>query len=188
MKKVMILFLMIIMGLQIRSLDLFAEDIYYPFDSITIVEAFKFDIQVTTAVDSDSLLFGHVEINEILTIYVGTLEFIANGVPSSGSANILIVSQADGPDIARFLINNYAYYPDVSRSYGFASHILIDPLVGVHKDMSIQSQELVVIENIANSTWAFHDNKGLAFPGLVGTYFSETGLSIQISAYTETGE
>jgi len=92
MKKVMILFLMIIMGLQIRSLDLFAEDIYYPFDSITIVEAFKFDIQVTTAVDSDSLLFGHVEINEILTIYVGTLEFIANGVPSSGSSTTMLTT------------------------------------------------------------------------------------------------
>jgi len=188
MKKVILMFFMLILGFQFYSLNVFAEDIYYPFDSITIIEAFKFDVQVTTAVNEESLLYGNVNIDEVLTIYVGSLDFIANGVPSSGSAHILIVSDSDGIDIARFLINNYTYYPDVSRSYGFASHILIDPLVGVHKDMSIQSQELVVIEDIANNTWEFRDNKGLAFLGIADTYVLETGLSVQISAYTEVGD
>lgn len=188
MKKIMLLLLMLLLGLQMYSIKISAEDIYYPFDSITIVEAYKFTVEVTTEVNSESLLYGHVEIDDILTIYVGTLEFISDGVPSSGSANILIVTGADNIDIARFLINNYTYYPDISRSYGFASHILIDPLVGVHKDMSIQSQELAVIEDIANSTFSFVDNKGLQFPAMTGSYVLETDLSIQISAYTEAGE
>ncbi len=184
----MLMVMMLIMGTQLYSIKISAEDIYYPFDSITIVEAYKFTVEVTEAVNSESLLYGHVEIDDILTIYVGTLEFISNGVPSSGSANILIVTGADEIDIARFLINNYTYYPNVSRSYGFASHILIDPLVGVHKDMSIQSQELVVFEDIANASWSFFDNKGLEFTAMTGSYVLETGLSIQISAYTEVGE
>lgn len=188
MKKLMIMVLLLLFGIQIRSLNLFAEDIYYPFDSIKIVEAFKFDVTVTTAVDPESLLYGHVAINDVITIYVGTLEFIKDSLPSSGSANILIVTGADGVDIARFLINNYSYHTEISRVYGFASHILIDPLIGVHKDMSIQSKQLVVFEDIANVTWEFRDNIGLAFPANAGSYELETGLSILISAYTEAGE
>ncbi|PKL01398.1 MAG: hypothetical protein CVV56_02005 [Tenericutes bacterium HGW-Tenericutes-1] len=188
MKKIIIMLLFVVFGFNFRALDLFADDIYYPFDSITIIEAYKFDVQVTTPLDSESLLFPSVELNDILTIYVGTLEFIAEGVPSSGSSTILIVSDADGNDLARFLVNNYGYTPGVSRNWGFASHILIDPLVGVHKDMSIISQELIVIENIADGTWSFIDNKGTEILALVGTYEIETGLSIQISAYTELEE
>ena len=188
MKKLVLIFLMLLFGLQIRSLNLFAEDIYYPFDSITIVEAFKFDVTITTEPDPLSLLYGHVAINDVITIYVGTLEFIDNGTPSSGSANVLIVTGADGTDIVRFLINSYSYYPDVSRTYSFASHIMIDPLIGVHKDMSMESQTMIVMEDIVNNSFEFVDNKGLQLSALLGTYEHETGLSIQISAYTEVGE
>ncbi len=188
MKKVLILFALLLFGWQLRTIQLAAEDLYYPFDSITIVEAFKFDIQVLTTLDPDSLLFDSVAVDDVLTIYVGTLSFVANGVPSTGSANILIVSKSDGTDLVRFLVNNYSFYPDVSRSWGFASHILIDPLIGVHKDLSIVSQELGVIENIAAGTWRFVDNKGGVFEALPGTFAIETELSILISAYTEVGE
>jgi hypothetical protein len=188
MKKVLILVALLLFGWQLRTLHLAAEDLYYPFDSITIVEAFKFEVQVLSALDSDSLLYGSVDVDDVLTIYVGTLSFVANGVPSSGSANIIIVSKSDGTDLVRFLVNNYSFYPDVSRSWGFASHILIDPLVGVHKDLSIVSQELIVIENIALGTWRFVDNKGGVFEALPSSFMIETDLSILISAYTGSGE
>jgi hypothetical protein len=191
MKKIILIFTLIILGFQIQAINATAEDIVYPFDSITIIEAFKFEVQVTTPLSSDSLLYDLVAVDDILTIYVGTLEFVENGVPASGSANVLIVTNEDGEDLVRFLINSYTYYPDVSRSWGFASHILIDPLVGVYKDMTIIGlgiKEMSVFENITAGTWSFFDNKGLEMTALPGTYELETGLSIQISAYTVVEE
>jgi hypothetical protein len=191
MKKILLLVTILLLGIQAKAITANAEDISYPFDSITIVEAFKFDVEVTTAVAADSLLYGLVEVGDILTVYVGTLEFVSEGVPSSGSANVLIISNAEEEDLVQFLVNNYAFYEGASRSWGFASHILIDPEVGVFKDMTILNsglKEMSVFENIALGTWTLFDNKGLEMPFIAGTYAVETGLSIQISAYAGTGE
>jgi len=182
---------LVLLGIQAKAITANAEDISYRFDSITIVEAFKFDVEVSTALAADSLLYGLVEIGDILTVYVGTLEFISEGVPSSGSANVLIISNAEEEDLVRFLVNNYAFYEGASRSWGFASHILIDPEVGVFKDMTILNsglKEMSVFENIALGTWSLFDNKGLEMPFMAGSYAVETGLSIQISAYAGAGE
>lgn len=191
MKKVLLLVTILLLGIQAKAITANAEDISYPFDSITIVEAFKFDVEVTTALAADSLLYGLVEVGDILTVYVGTLEFVSEGVPASGSANVLIISNAEEEDLVQFLVNNYAFYEGTSRSWGFASHILIDPEVGVFKDMTILNsgiKEMSVFENIALGTWTLFDNKGVEMPFIAGTYAVETGLSIQISAYAGTGE
>jgi len=188
MKKIIILFVFTLLTLQTRAVNIAkAEDLLYPFDSITIVEAYRFDVEITVLPGSTSLLFNQVIVGDILTVYVGTLEFVKDGVPSSGSGNVLIITNEDDLDLLQFLVNNYAYYPDVSKQWGFASHILIDPEVGVFKDMDLLlngSKEMTVYHDLVLDTWKLFDNAGLEMPFITGTYAEETGLNIVISAYS----
>jgi hypothetical protein len=133
MKKILVIFALFLFTILTKTVSVHAEDpLVYPFDSITIVEAFKFNVEVTVSVDADSLLYGLVEVGEILTVYIGTLDFVLDGVPSSGSSKVLLISNTLGTDLVRFLVNNYSFYEGISQSWGFASHILIDPAVGVY--------------------------------------------------------
>jgi len=187
MKKLLILFVFTLLALQFRAVNIAkAEDLLYPFDSITIVEAFRFDVEITVLPSSTSLLYNQVELGDVLTVYVGALEFVKDGVPSSGSGNVLIITNEADVDLLQFLVNNYTFYPSVSVQWGFASHILIDPAVGVFKDMDILqsgSQEMTVYHDLTLDTWKLFDNTGLEMPFMVGTYAEEPSLNIVISAY-----
>lgn len=190
-KLVLLIMLTIFVFTPTFMKESYAETISYPFDSITIIEAYKFEVSVPLTLNPDSLLYGEVELEEILTIYVGTLEFILDGVVASGSANVLIVTNSESEDLFQFLINNYSYTEGVATSYGFASHILIDPEVGVYKDLTLLGdglKELTVVHNLVADTWMFIDNEGLQMEAIAGSFESETGLNIVISAYTGGGE
>ncbi|MCK7485238.1 MAG: hypothetical protein MZU97_06520 [Bacillus subtilis] len=88
---------------------------------------------------AESFLFGLAAATDILTVYVGELEMILDGTFSMSSI-ILIVTTSGGVDVCRWIINTYAWYGTDHEMWQFASYLLIDPLVGVHKDMSIVSQ------------------------------------------------
>jgi hypothetical protein len=187
MKKILLLSALILTVLATKTVFVQADDLIYPFDSITIVEAFKFDVTLTADPAVDSLLEGFALSGDVLTVYVGTLDFVLDGVPASGSSQVLIVTDDLGNDIARFLINNYSYYEGVSQSWGFASHILIDPAVGVFKDLDMLNlglKELVIFRDIVAGTYKLVDNMGMECLEVSGTFQSETGLSIVISAYS----
>jgi hypothetical protein len=56
------------------------EDIIvYPFDEIVINSAFHFQVIVTEPVTSESFLFGLVDFDDKLEVYVGYLDFYAGG-------------------------------------------------------------------------------------------------------------
>ena len=51
-----------------------AESLSYPFDSITIVEAKKFDILIPANVPEGSLLYGKVEAGDTFTVYIASIK------------------------------------------------------------------------------------------------------------------
>lgn len=191
MKKILVLVFLAFLSFSYGFLNrINADTISYPFDSITIVEAYTFDVTVPSTITADSLLFDQVTAGEVLSIYVGTLEFLLDGELASGSSSVIIVSDEDGNDLFQFLINNYLYQEGILQSYGYASHILIDPEVGVYKDLTILDagiQEFGIIHDLINDSWVFLDNDGVEMPAIPGSYASETGLSIIISAYSGGG-
>jgi len=189
-KGLLLIFLMIFTFTSGIVKESNAEIISYPFDSITIVEAYTFDVIVPSDITTNSLLYSVTTEGETLTIYVGVLEFVLDGEISSGSSTVLIVSNELGEDLFQFLVNNYSYNEGVKTTWGYASHILIDPEVGVYKDFTVLEdgfQELGIIHDLVLDTWTFVDNEGIQIPQIAGTYFSETGLDIVISAYSGGG-
>lgn len=190
-KTLVVIFLALLSFSYIFFNRISADTVSYPFDSITIVEAFTFDVTVPNTITEDSLFYGLVEENDILSIYVGTLVFVLDGVEVQGSSRVIIVSDNGGNDLFQFLINGYSYQEGISEAFGFASHILIDPEVGVYKDLTLLDagiQELSVIHDLQSDTWSFLDNDGIEMPVVPDTYASESGLSIIISAYEEVDE
>lgn len=163
----------------------FAENISYPFDTIVITEAFKFDVLIPNDIAEASLLFGLVTSGEVITVYVGTIEMTMTDIANTSTSQIVILTNALDEDIIQFIINNYSFYPDVSVKYGFASHILIDPVVGVFKDldalMASGLKEIEVFHDLPTDTYALKDNVGQVMPMIQGTFATETGLNIIIS-------
>ncbi|HAQ56261.1 MAG TPA: hypothetical protein DCR44_02490 [Acholeplasmatales bacterium] len=162
-----------------------AADLVYPFDSITIVSAYKFEVAVDAAPATESFLYGQVLVDEVLTIYVGELEMILDETLSCESI-ILIVTTAGGVDVCRWIVNTYGWLGTDHEMWQFASHITIDPAIGVVKDMVIASQTATV-NLIAAATYEFQDNLGATFAMVPGTLLVEPVLDILIAAYAGGG-
>lgn len=158
-----------------------AENLVYPFDSITIVEAYKYDVLVTYAPQTGSFLEGQI-VGDTLTIYVGNIEMQMDANLSS-SSKVVIVTNSLGVDLARWIINSYYWQGENQESFIFASHITIDPLIGVVKLMDIPSVSATV-KKIGVDSYEFLDDFQQTHLMVPGTYAFETGLSIVISAYS----
>ena len=158
-----------------------AADLEYPFDSITIVSAYKFEVAIDAAPGIDSFLFNQVLVDEVLTVYVGKLEMILDESFSFESI-ILIVTTASDVDVCRWIINTYAWLGTDHEMWQFASHITIDPTIGVVKDLTMVSQSATV-NLIAAATYEFQDNLGATFAMVPGTLLVEPALDILIAAY-----
>ncbi|MGD9679434.1 MAG: hypothetical protein AB7V16_13920, partial [Vulcanibacillus sp.] len=72
---VVLLFLMFSMNVVKAEDDI----IVYPFDSITITKAFHFEASIASNVSEQSFLFGHVNVDENIHVYVGFLVFTNGG-------------------------------------------------------------------------------------------------------------
>jgi len=186
MKKILILLTIIFSVFFTFSIQTQADEIYvYPFDSIRITSAFKFEILVEEEPLEPSILFGQVAAGENITIYVGYLEFIFEGQPSSGSGSMMIVTNQDGVDIAAWLINSGSSDLETFQSESYASWITIDPNVGVIKDFTGLTVEIGYKKNMITDQYTFFDNTNKEYSMVVDSFVLELDLDILISAYVE---
>lgn len=186
MKKILILFTIIFSVCLTFTIQTQADEVLiYPFDSIKITSAYKFDVLIEQDPVETSILYGQVALNETVTIYVGSLEFMLDGLPASGSGSMMIVTNAAGVDIAAWLVNSFSTDLTTYETYDFASWITIDPTVGVIKDFTGLTIEMTCYHDLVNDTYKFIDNTAVEYPMIAGTFVSETGLDILVSAYVE---
>lgn len=184
MKKFYLLLSIFISLFMINSFTSSAETVSYPFDSITIISAFTFEVEVAEAPNENSFLNGYVDAGETISIYVGELKYMYNGNEVEASESIIIVTNEDGTDIARWLINSFSR-EDNERTYQFSSHITIDPNVGVVKsdDYNNTKEAIVYISN--SNIYDFTDNTDTTYSMIEDSLISEPSLNIVISVYDE---
>ncbi|MCU0105461.1 hypothetical protein N7603_07300 [Acholeplasma vituli] len=65
-----------------------AENLSYPFDSITIVEAKKFDILIPSNIPEGSLLYGKVDAGDTVAVSVASIQMKKLGSQDSILDNI----------------------------------------------------------------------------------------------------
>lgn len=183
MKKVLLSCILLIIVVLFSNKMVFAEDLSYPFDTITIVEAKKFDIVIPANVAETSLLYGKVEANDLVTVFIARIVMKEIGSEVTSESTVLILSDAEETDILRYLINNFYQEIGVQMSYGFASHILIDSTMGVFKDMSLidQMKEIGVTHMIATNELKLIDNTGLEIPMVENSFELRTDLNMVIA-------
>lgn len=187
-RKILILSVMLLSMFRTGFYSAQAEDLSYPFDSIHLIEASHFQVTVPANLSTESLLYPTVESGDILNIYMGTIELWADEVAATATTSMIVVTDELGVDLHRFVVNNYAYYEGVSKTWGFASHILIDPEVGVVKDMDLLAaglHEFVITHDLVLDVWSFEDDKDCLMPDMTASFVTETGLDIIIAAYVE---
>ncbi|MGE4321157.1 MAG: hypothetical protein AB7E61_06895 [Acholeplasmataceae bacterium] len=102
----------------------------------------------------------------------------------AGSPSMMIVTNQNNEDILRWLINS-GQYGDTTIDQSYASWILIEPLLGVVKDLSVEQMEVSFHYDMILETYAFIDNTGLSFPMNDNSLVEENDLDIIISAYME---
>ena len=186
MKKIRILFTIIFSLVFTFSIQTQADEVLiYPFDSIRIISAYKYDIIIEEEPLEASILYGGVAIGETVTIYVGFLEFILNGEPASGSGSMMIVTNEAGVDIAAWLINGWGSDLETYEGGSYASWITIDPNVGVIKDFTGLTIEISFMHNLLTDQYTFIDNTSHEYPMIADSFVSETELDILVSAYIE---
>lgn len=190
MKKVMLSFVFLALFSILFNKMVLAENLSYPFESITIVEAKKFDILIPDTITTESLLFGKVETGDVVTVFVATIMMKEIDSTNEHGSYVLIMSNDAELDIVRYLINNFYQDPGVIMEFGFASHILIDATMGVYKDMSLidNMQQITVRHVIAGDVLTLIDNTGLQIPMIENTYEFQTNLDIVISVNTPDAE
>jgi hypothetical protein len=188
MKKVILSSFLILLTALFFNKMVFAENLSYPFDTITIIEAQKFEIVIPEGVSETSLLYGKVETGQTITVFIANI--VLQEIESTQSSNslVLIMTNDQNEDVIRFLINNMSQDIGVEIYYGFASHILIDSTMGVYKDMTLieNIQEISIHHDIINNQITLTDNVGMVIPMVVGTYEIQTNLNIVISVNTGT--
>lgn len=189
--KIFIVALIVISVLIVPTSSVaFAEEIVYPFDSITIVSAYHFGVLCTDEPTSESYLYGYVSAGENIKVYVGELEFV-NGSNTSQSRIAILTNEA-GDDICAWIINS-AYLDQSTNIYTceYSSHITIDPAVGVAKGEDFLYNTIITKDRDTNEcTFSATNWDGTVYceyPMISGTYEEETDLSIVISAYEEVG-
>ncbi|MFH0993131.1 MAG: hypothetical protein V1761_02145 [bacterium] len=185
MKKLLLLGAFLTCLFLTQSFDLRADTISYPFDSIRIVSAYRFDIEIATAPDPTSILYAGSEVDDILTVYVGALEYMNDGEIVSGSDSILIITDAEDETLVAFLINSFSTDLLTYAQYSYASWITINPEVGVIKDFTVALFELTVYHDLTLGTYKLIDNATSEFSMVSGSYLEEPVLDILISAFVE---
>lgn len=162
-----------------------AGTVEYPFDSIRVTAATYFEVNVPVALEEGSVLSGTSE--EILRVYFAQLALVKNGDTSATS--MLVVAKPDGTDLTRYIINSYGHTEE-SDSYAFAWHILIDPTIGIYKDMTLlqDMKQFYLVHTFAEDTWEFSDNLRTVFPTVAESVRTESDLDLEIAAYAAPEE
>lgn len=186
-KKLVLLSLMTLFLFQGAVKVALADTLEYPFESIQIVEAKTFQVTVPATIQSDSILFPNVDVDEILDIYFGGLSLIQGG--TSQPTEMIVVADSQGVDLVRYVINSYLRDETMER-WSFGWQIMIDPTIGIYKDLELADniRELDIINYFAGNVWEFRDDKDMIYPTVADTFQAETGLAIEIAAYVPEGE
>jgi hypothetical protein len=187
MKKTVLFLIAACLTFFASHIMIYAENVSYPFQSITITEATTFQVVIPENIQDTSLLYGLVEPGEIITVYMATIIFQEmNGEYNSSPSKVLILTNEHNEDIIRFVVNSAYHVIDVESYYSFASHILIDSSIGVYKNMDIINsnlgiQEITIHHVYDNNQLSFIDNQGLVITMIEGSYQHEPNLNIMIS-------
>lgn len=186
-KKIFIVTLMTLFLFQGAVKVALADTLEYPFESITIVEAKTFQVTVPTTIQSDSILYPSVNVDEILDIYFGGLSLIQGS--QSESTYMIVVTDSLGVDLARYVVNSYLK-TEMFERWSFGWQILIDPTIGIYKDLALVDniKELTIINYFDGNVWEFQDDQDTTYPTIADTYQSEDNLAIEIAAYVPQGE
>jgi len=160
-----------------------SADVSYRFDSITITSAYTFDVVCTETPHENSFLYEHVLPGDTLSVYVGQLKFMYDGYEVEASDSIMIITNEEGIDIARWLINSWSLESDGETST-FSSHITIDPDFGVVKTIDDFAPYAAVFAS-NDHFFQLIDHTNTTYTMVPDTYFLETNLNIIVSAYVE---
>ena len=173
---------------RFSPVKVYADEVYvYEFDQITITEAYRFQITITDEPVAGSVLEGHVQVNDVLTVYVGSLVFQNEGSLYGGNEKMIVLTKADDTDIARYLLNSMGTDLVTYRGESYGNWKTMDPEVGVVKDFSIPLQyEISIYYHIVENHYDFIDNKNTTYPMMEGTYEYLPDLNLIIKAYVET--
>lgn len=180
MKKIFLLIIALFLMLSLNTVKAEDDIIVYPFDQITITGAFHFQVNIVNPVSEQSFLYGFVEAGEIVDVYVGTLNFENDGA-SVGESVILILANESNEDILRWVTNGGHLQTNGFWLYEFSSHILVDPNIGIRKDLTVPLQRAFVTYDEDLNTGYLKDNTDASFDSVTNSYVSESGLSIVIS-------
>lgn len=168
-----------------NSVAAFADTITYPFDSITIVSAYRFEVICDETPDVSSYLYGHVNSGEKIFVYAG--DIILSSEFNNSPSNIVIITNEADEDICAWIINSYSNNPEVKETFSFSSHITIDPVVGVIKNLNDFTYQAVIEKTSSNEcTFTAQNWVGTishTYTMVADSYVEETELNIVISAY-----
>lgn len=188
MKKLFVLLIIFTSGLFITSETTHSETIEYPFEQIRIVSATQFTVTLDNAPAQDSILNGNVAAGETFTVYIGELEFIYDGTTANSTSSIMILTDASDNDFLQWIVNSGTYDPGNYEEVYYASWILIDPEIGVIKDLEQVEQQVGYYKDLLNNeTYDFIDNLDNTYLMDDGSLQELTDLDIVISAYVEEG-
>jgi hypothetical protein len=164
-----------------------ADTVAYPFEAIRIVEAKRFQVTVPEAIVDTSLFFSDVTVGETLNVYVGSLTLVQG--EDSVATSMIVVSTEEGTDLAQYIINSSSLNEEF-ETFSFAWHILIDPTIGVYKDLDkvLNMKELYLKHTIGTDSWEFRDDQQTLYPMVENSFAFETNLDILIAAYVESSE
>lgn len=184
MKKIVSLLLLCYLIFVFNSAFINCETYDYPFESIRITEALKFNIMVEEEPAESSYLHGKVQAGDTLAVYVGVIEMFNPGIAQSNLSRIVILSDADNNDLLRWIVNS-GMWSDTTESLEFSSHIQIDPEFGVRKDLTLPPIHVNLIRNLTTDSCTFIDDVGTEYAMIPGSYEFATGLDILIAANAE---
>jgi hypothetical protein len=164
-----------------------ADSVAYPFEAIRIVEAQRFQITVPETIVDTSLFFSDVTVGETLNVYIGSLTLVQG--EDSVATSMIVVSTEEGNDLAQYIINSRSLNEEF-ETFSFAWHILIDPTIGVYKDLDkvLNMKELYLKQTLGTDSWEFRDDQQTLYPMVENSFAFETNLDILIAAYVESTE
>lgn len=164
-----------------------ASTVEYPFESIRITDAKTFQVIVPDNLPSTSMLTPKVNVGERLSIYFAGIDLV-QGDNTSPTAMIVVTNEL-GQDLARYVINRIAF-GELENEWAFAWHILIDPTVGIYKDLILVNdmKEFHIVQNIASNTWTFQDDQKFPYLTVTDSFLEEDNLNIEIAAYVEASK
>jgi len=183
--KAIVLIMAISCVFAFSTLSAQASSISYPFDSITIVSAFHFEVIFDQDPDVNSYFYGKVNEGDTLYIYSGDIVLV--GSSHTHNSKIIIITNEDDENIASWIINTSNNDIGIKETVTYSSHITIDPTIGVITDLNNFNYFATIVKTEANEcVFKGGDNANTflyEFAMVPGTYQEQLGLNIVISAF-----